>query len=198
MNGTHISRTPLSHLSSIPTPRSTTLYAEGCANYTAIPGKGSKEAVISYRLISLSKVAGKILERITARNPNDYCEANNMLNNCQPGGRCGRSTVTNLLACECSNADFMNIKKPYDVITVDFMRACDKICHKILCDKIKAFGIDGYYMSWIINFLSDRLQYVVYDSVKSTAAAVPSGIIQGSAIGGILFCMFINDLCDGG
>ena len=92
----------------------------------------------------------------------------------------------------------MNNNKPCDIITVDFIRACDKVglCHKILCDKIKTFGIDGYYMSWIINFLSDRLQYVEYDSVKSTTAAVPSETIQGSAISEILFCMFISDQCN--
>ena len=71
-----------------------------------------------------------------------------------------------------------------------------KVCHKILCDKIKTFGIDGCYMRWIINFLSGRLQYVEYDSIKSTTTAVPLGTIQGSAIGGTLFCMFVNDLCD--
>ena len=51
-------------------------------------------------------------------------------------------------------------------------------------------------MRWIINFLSDRLQYVKYDSAKSMAAAVSAGTIQGSAIGGSLFGMFTNDLCD--
>ena len=51
-------------------------------------------------------------------------------------------------------------------------------------------------MSWIINFLSNRLQYVEHDSVKSTVAAAPSETIQGLAIGGIVFCKFIKDLCD--
>ena len=141
-------------------------------------------------------LAGKILERIIACNHNDYLEANNMLNNCQHRGGCGRSTVTNLLACECHIADFMNNNKPRDFIIVDFMCVYDKVCLKILCNKIKTFGIDGCYMSWIISFLSGRLQYVEYDSVKFIAAAVSSGTIQGSAIGRILFCMFINDLCD--
>ena len=76
------------------------------------------------------------------------------------------------------------------------MRVYDKVCHTILCDKIKIFGIDEYYMSWIINFLSNRLQFVEYDSVKFTAAAFTCGTIQESAICGILFCMLINDLRD--
>ena len=84
------------------------------------------KAASSYRPVSLTNVAGQILKRIIARNLNDYLEANNMLNNCQHGGRRGRSTVTNPLVCESRIADFMNNNKPCDVITVDFMHACDK------------------------------------------------------------------------
>ena len=90
----------------------------------------------------------------------------------------------------------MSNNKQCDVITVYFIRAYDKLCHKILYDNIKTFGFDGCYMRWIINFLSDRLHYVEYDSIKSTATAIPSETIQRWAIGGTLFCMFINDLCN--
>ena len=110
-------------------------------------GRGSKEAASSYRPISLTNVAGKSLERIIARSFNDYLEAKNMLNNCQHGERRGRSTVTNLLAYESRIAEFMNNNKPCDVIAANFIRAYDKVCHKILCDKIKTFGIDRRFKS---------------------------------------------------
>ena len=59
---------------------------------------------------------------------------------------------------------------------------------------MKAIGIDGCYLKLFVDFLFDRKQCVNNGASQSSVMPVPSGTIQGSVIGGTLFCIFINDL----
>ena len=73
-------------------------------------GKGDKLSACSYRPISLTNVACKILERIMVRSLTTYLEIGNCrLDGSQHGFRQGKSTVTNLLECDACIADFQVI-----------------------------------------------------------------------------------------
>ena len=65
----------------------------------------------------------------------------------------------------------------------------------ILCKKLKDMGVDGYYLSWIKDYLSDRKHFVAYGGSWSNLADVPSGVVQGSCVGPCFFTLFINDMC---
>ena len=88
-------------------------------------GKGKRSSASSYRPISLTSVASKILERLFVKGLSCYMDDNNRLNSEQHGFRCGRSTVINLLSFDKHIVEFLNNGSVCDVIMIDFCRAFD-------------------------------------------------------------------------
>ncbi|XP_012564918.1 uncharacterized protein LOC105849144 [Hydra vulgaris] len=60
--------------------------------------------------------------------------------------------------------------KPLCVIYLDFAKAFDKVEHKRLLTKIKAYGITGKIYNWIESFLANRKQRV---AISNTFVVIP-------------------------
>ena len=70
----------------------------------------------------------------------------------------------------------------------------DTVDHQILLTKLNQYGICRVLHDWFKSYLSNRNQYISMNGYDSGVAAINYGVSQGSAIGLLLFLLYINDL----
>ena len=164
------------------------------ANVTPIFKKGSKLRAENYRPVSLTSICCKVMEGAVRDELMGYLYDNDLISKYQHGFVKKKACVTNLLACQNKITKCLMEEKSMDVLYKDFSKAFDKVSHKKLLHKMRAYGIVGKMWKWIEAFLSDRKQCVVLGDTESSMKKVISSVPQGSVLGTILFTIFINDL----
>ena len=105
-----------------------------------------------------------------------------------------RSAVTNLLEFDKIISSWDNNILPYDVITIEFCRAFDKVPHSLLLDALSAKRLHQTTLCWFNSFIPMRRQRVRINGHLSEPIDVTSDVIQRSSVGPGLFSIYIDSL----
>ena len=139
--------------------------------------KGGKKSASNYRLVSLTSVACKSMERLVRHKIMNHVDINQLL----VDNQYGLDQWTELL----DKGNYI------DVTYIDFSKAFDTVPDKRLINKLEAHGIKGQLLKWINDFLSNRRQRVSVNRSLSHWLDLLSGITQREVCWGLFSSSFI-------
>ena len=79
-------------------------------------------------------------------------------------------------------------------VYIDLSKAFDTLVFDVLLFMLKYYGVTGTAFDLMKKYLTNRKQYVVFDSCQSEHVEICTGVPQGSILGPLFFSIYINDL----
>ena len=164
------------------------------ANVIPLYKKGERSEINNYRPVSLLSCVSKIMERAVFKYLYNYIKDHNFILPHQSGFQSGDSTTNQLAYLYHTFSEALDKKKDVRIIFCDISKAFDRVWHEGLIYKLKTLGIHGCLLYWLCDYLHNQKQKVVIRGQKSEVGFIKAHVPQGSALGPLLFLIYINDL----
>nr|WP_253308705.1 reverse transcriptase family protein [Rickettsia endosymbiont of Ceutorhynchus assimilis] len=161
-------------------------------------GKGGRDDVGNYRPISLLPVLSKVFEKCISAQILHYFESNNLFTDAQHGFREQHSTVSSITEFVAGVLESFESLEYTSTIFCDLSKAFDCVSHVLLLSKLQAYSFDDSSLKIMQSYLANRSQRVRVDGVLSERMELAVGVPQGSALGPLLFLIYINNLTECG
>ena len=164
------------------------------AQVIPIHKKGNKLDLSNNRSISLLPVLLKVMEKVTEGQIKNHLEDKKLLNFNQFGFRKNESCEQAFINLAAKIFAAKNSKLYTVVAALDYSKAFDTVCHAALLHKLETLGVGKITLNWFRSYLTNRHQFVGYNSALSDRVAVTSGVPRGSIYRPLLFIIYLNDL----
>ena len=76
-------------------------------------------------------------------------------------------------------------------VFIDLSKGFDTVDHNMLLEKLHHYGIRDLALNWFRSYLSNRQQYVEFNSLCSSRQQIRCGVPQWSILGPLLFLISI-------
>ena len=156
--------------------------------------KGDSSLLINYRPISLLPTISKIFERVIHDQMYEYFNKFNLLAEQPYRFRKQHSTEYAAVKLIDHVSREMEADKIPANVYIDLSKAFDTLTFDILLYKLKYYGVTDTALKLMKSYLTNRKQYVVFDSCQSEYTEIYTRVPQGSILGPLFFCIYINDL----
>ena len=116
----------------------------------------------NYRPISLLPAFSKIYQKIMFNKIMSFLTSQNALYLHEYGFRPNHATIHPIihLLNDCAQSANKQPKEYTATISCDRSKAFDVISHEILTNKLEYYGLRGLVKDWLVNYLTDGVQYV--------------------------------------
>ena len=147
------------------------------------------------RPVTLTCILVKCLERIILAKIKEY-----ILKHLDPlqfaylPNRTTGDAINTLLDFTTSHLD-QNPSNYVRSLFLDFSSAFNTMQPHLLINKLAKYGLPPSLQLWILNFLTNRTQYVKTSNGNSSPITINTGAPQGCVLSAFLFIVYTNDLC---